>query len=170
MAIQLILCMETNKKADTDGIYITEVIRHIYQLNNQIKISRVYMDSKNKYNSKSVLHEIKEKTLNYISGETKIIYCIDTDYYEKNMKHASELTQITHFCEQHDYDLIWFCHDVEDVFLGKKISDSQKVQEAGSFRRNEQIKSISHDKLSCNTMRVHTSNILNILDKYLVRK
>lgn len=67
MAIQLILCMETTKKADTDGIYITEVIRHMYQLNNQIKI-------------------------------------------------------------------------------------------------------ITHDKLSSNTMKIHTSNILNILVKYLVRK
>lgn len=56
MAIQLILCMETTKKADTDGIYITEVIRHIYQLNNQIKISRIYMGSKNKYNARSVLY------------------------------------------------------------------------------------------------------------------
>lgn len=56
MAIQLILCMETAKKADTDGIYITEVIRHIYQLNNQIKISRIYLSSKNKYNARSVLY------------------------------------------------------------------------------------------------------------------
>ncbi len=170
MAIQLILCMETTKKADTDGIYITEVIRHMYQLNNQIKISRIYMGSKNKYNARNVLLEIKDKTDSYISGETKVIYCIDTDNYEKDPKHAAELTQITQFCEHHDYDLIWFCHDVEDVFLGEKISDSHKVSEAGAFRRNERIKKIPHDKLSCCDKNVHTSNILNILDKYLVRK
>lgn len=43
MAIQLILCMETNKKSATDDIYISDTIRHVYQLNNQTKISRIYM-------------------------------------------------------------------------------------------------------------------------------
>lgn len=169
MAIQLIFCLETTKKADTDGIYISEVIRHLYQLNNQTKISKIYMGSKNKYASKGVLREIKEKTENYIFGETKVIYCIDTDDYDKDIKHANEMNQITRFCEHHSYDLIWFCHDVEDVFLGKKISDSQKVSESGAFRRNERIKDLSHDKLSCNVKKAHTSNILNILDQYLPR-
>lgn len=61
MAIQLILCMETTKKAATDDIYISETIHHVYQLNNQIKISRIYMESKNKYNAKNVLREIRKK-------------------------------------------------------------------------------------------------------------
>lgn len=30
MAIQLIFCVETNKRADTDSIYIRETINHLY--------------------------------------------------------------------------------------------------------------------------------------------
>lgn len=170
MAIQLILCMETTKKAATDDIYISETIHHVYQLNNQIKISRIYMESKNKYNAKNVLREIRKKTESYISGDTKVMYCIDTDNYEKNMEHKKELDEISQFCQQNDYDLIWFCHDVEDVFLGKEISDSCKVSEAAAFRRKGRIKEIPLDKLCANMKRVHTSNLLNILDKYLSRK
>ena len=30
MAIQMIFCVETNKKADTDSIYLMDAIRHLY--------------------------------------------------------------------------------------------------------------------------------------------
>lgn len=170
MAVQIILCVETNKKADTDSIYISEVINHLYVMNNQIKISKVYMDSKSKYKSNRVLKEIEKKIKSFIIGETIVIYCVDTDEYVKNIEHERELQDISQFCDEKGYDLIWFCHDVEDVFLGKKISDSQKVQEAGAFRRKRGIKEIDLNKLSSNVKGAHTSNILRILDKYLSRK
>lgn len=170
MAIQIIFCVETNKKADTDGIYISEIIRHLYQLNNQIKLSKVYMNTKSKYRSKDVLREITTKTKAFTIGETKVIYCIDTDAYEKDINHKTELNEITRFCGQNGYDLIWFCHNVEDVFLGKLIPDSQKVQEAAAFRRKQRIKEICPAQLSTDIKRVHTSNILLVLDKYLSRK
>ena len=31
------------------------------------------------------------------------------------------------------------CHDVEEVFWGYKVSDSQKVQEAFSFRKRKEF-------------------------------
>ena len=137
MAIQLIFCMETNKRADTDSIYITETINHWYQITNQVKISKVYMTTKSKYQEKTVLKEIAQKKKDFTIGYTKVIYCIDTDQYEKNMDHKKEFLNIHQYCNIHHYDLIWFCHDVEEVFLGKKISDSQKVQEAAIFRRKK---------------------------------
>ena len=170
MAIQMILCVETNKRADTDSIYISEVINHWYSINNQIKISKVYMNTKSKYNSKDVIKEIKTKTEAFTIGETKVIYCIDTDQYEKNADHVKELSDICQYCEVNNYDLIWFCHDVEEVFLGHKASDSQKVQEAAAFRRKKKIEEILVDKLSSGVKRVGVSNILNVLDKYLPRK
>lgn len=170
MAIQLILCVETNKKADIDWIYISEVIKYLYVVNNQIKISKVYMDSKSKYKSNRVSKEIEKKTKAFIIGETKVIYCIDTDEYEKSIEHEKELDEISSFCNANGYDLIWFCHDVEDVFLGKKVSDSKKVQEAGAFRSKRGIEEIRLNKLSSSMKGAHTSNILCILDQYLTRK
>lgn len=170
MAIQMILCLETNKRANTDYIYMKETLDYLYQKSNQIKISIVYMKTKSKYCSSGVLKEIGRKTKDYVHGETKVIYCIDTDEYEKNTKHAKELHDIQQFCKENGYDLIWFCHDVEEVFWGKKVPDSAKVQEAEAFRRKKKIEEISVKGLSSQTMKVCQSNILNVLDKYLTRK
>lgn len=170
MAIQMMLCVETNKKADTDSIYISETINYLYTVNNQIKISKVYMNTKSRYKSKDVLKEINQKIKAFTIGETKIIYCIDTDDFERNIDHQKEFHEISRFCEENAYDLIWFCHDVEEVFLGKKVPDSQKVQAAGTFRRKRKIEEMDLNKLSSGVIRIHTSNILNVLDKYLTRK
>lgn len=170
MAVQMIFCVETNKRADTDSIYILETIRYLYVVNNQVKISKVYMGSKSKYRAKDVLREIDKKKKAFTIGETRVIYCIDTDAYEKSAEHDRQLHDISQFCDEKGYDLIWFCHDVEDVFLGGRISDSEKVQEAGAFRRKRKIEAIQLDRLSGSVKKVHTSNILRILDKYLSRK
>lgn len=170
MAMQMILCVETNKRADTDSIYISETINHWYTINNQIKISKIYMNTKSKYNAKDVIRDIDKKSKAFTIGETRVIYCIDTDQYESNNDHAKELKDISQYCKENDYDLIWFCHDVEEVFLGQRVSDSQKVQEAAAFRRKKRIEEIQAEKLSCGKKRVCTSNILNVLDKYLPRK
>lgn len=170
MAIQMILCLETNKRANTDYIYIKETIDYLYLKSNQIKINIVYMNTKSKYCARDVLKEISRKTKDYVHGDTKVVYCIDTDEYEKNTKQAKELDDIQQFCKGNGYDLIWFCHDVEEVFWGKKIPDSAKVQEADAFRRKKKIEEMSVKGLSSHTMKTCRSNILNVLDKYLTRK
>lgn len=63
-----------------------------------------------------------------------------------------------------------FCHDVEEVFWGHKVSDSQKVQEATAFRKKKGIEEVSAERLSCTTIRASASNILKVFDKYLERK
>lgn len=170
MAIQLIFCVETNKRADTDSIYISETINHLHLVNSKTKISKVYLNTKTRYKAKDVMKEIAGKTKAFTIGETKVIYCIDTDEYEKDAEHKRELDEIRRFCKEGGYDLIWFCHDVEDVYLGRRIPDSAKVQEASAFRRKRKIEEMDFRKLACTAERVHTSNILNILDGYLPRK
>lgn len=153
MARQLIFCLETNKRANTDYIYIKEAIDLLYQESKQIKISPIYMGTKTKYRSKDVLKEINQKKKMFIHGETKVIYFIDTDAFEKSVEHANALRDIRQFCEGNDYDLVWFCHDVEAVFLGRQISDDLKVQAAGTYRDKREIEKISFEKLSSETIR-----------------
>ena len=166
----MILCVETKKSADTDSIYILDTINRWYKVDNKIKISKINMNAKSRYNSKDVVREIAQKKKAFVIGDTKVIYFIDTDQYEKNPDHARELNEICCYCESNGFDLVWFCHDVEEVFLGHKISDSQKVQEAAAFRRKKKIEEMQIEKLTCDTKRACVSNILNILDKYLDRK
>ncbi len=52
MAIQLIFCVETNKRADTDSIYLSETINHLYLVNNKTKISKVYLNTKTRYKAR----------------------------------------------------------------------------------------------------------------------
>lgn len=170
MAIQMILCVETKKSADTDSIYILDTINRWYKVDNKVKISKINMNSKSRYNSKDVVREIAKKKKEFVLGDTHVIYFIDTDQYDRNPEHERELKEITRYCEDNGINLVWFCHDVEEVFLGHKVSDSQKVQEATTFRRKRKIEEIQIEKLSCNTQRACGSNIMNILDKYLARK
>ncbi len=170
MAIQMILCVETKKSADTDSIYILDTINRWYKVDNKVKISKINMNSKSRYNSKDVVREIAKKKKEFVLGDTHVIYFIDTDQYDRNPEHERELKEITRYCEDNGINLVWFCHDVEEVFLGHKVSDSQKVQEATTFRRKRKIEEIQIEKLSCNTKRACVSNIMNILDKYLARK
>ena len=166
----MILCVETKKSADTDSIYILDTINRWYKVDNKVKISKINMNSKSRYNSKDVVREIAKKKKEFVLGDTHVIYFIDTDQYDRNPEHEKELKEITRYCEDNGINLVWFCHDVEEVFLGHKVSDSQKVQEATTFRRKRKIEEIQIEKLSCNTQRACVSNIMNILDKYLARK
>ncbi len=170
MAIQMIFCLETNSRSNTDYIYIKETLNYLYQINNQIKINPVYMDGKNKYQTKGVLREIAQKIKAYTIGRSVVFYCVDTDDYDKNTEHAKEFHDIQQFCKNNGYKLIWFCHDIEEVFQGKKISDSQKVREAGVFRDKNRIEEIPLERLMQKTVKPNTSNIVYILDQYLKRK
>lgn len=170
MGLQLIFCVETNKGAETDWVYIDETIKAKYKLSNQISLKKICMETKSKYNSRKVFKEIEEKTRRYTHGKTKVIYCIDTDAYESNYEQKQEFEDVKRFCAINGYDLIWFCHDVEEVFLGKQVENSQKVKEAGAFRNGRKIGNISDARLSAIGLGAKSSNILRVLDKYLERK
>ena len=169
MAVQMIFCVETNKKADTDWIYLTEILRHKYVINNQIKITKVNMGTKSKYNSKEVMKEVQTKITDFVIGTSKVFYCIDTDSYESCYEQQKELEDIKKFCAKNGYELIWFCHDVEEVFLGKQVSDSQKTKAAADFRRKGMIANVDVAKLKAEHPRKNSSNILGVLDQYLQR-
>ena len=169
MGLQLIFCVETNKQADTDWVYIMEAIRFRYKLPPQISLSKIYMETKSKYDSRKVLGEIEKRTKCY-KGETKVIYCIDTDAYESNYEQKKEMDRVKEFCENKGYDFVWFCHDVEEVFLGKQIENSKKVKEAGAFRSSRGIEHVQEEKLAAKEIRNKCSNLLQVLDKYMERK
>lgn len=170
MALQMILCLETNKRSNTDGIYISDTINHFYNKGNDIKISWIYMNTKTKYNAKDVCKQVKEKRDSYVHGETRVIYCVDTDDYEINTEHSMALDNIEQYCIQNGYDLVWFCHDVEEVYWGHRVVDDVKVKEAAKFRSTKKIVDQDIINLTQKIKRKNASNIMLVLDKYLDRK
>ena len=177
MGLQLIFAVETNKKCNSDWIYIKDTIEYFYSYERtQVKFSVVYMDGKGNYNSKKKEKEIKSLTSQYSStsntNRSRVIYCFDCDDYDSKMDDLKFLEEAKKYCDEHEYDFVWFCKDVEQVYIGKKVDDSQKKKEAATFKSKKQINSIDSKKLLMKNYRNNTSNIMNVLDGYseLTRK
>lgn len=170
MAVQMIFCVETNKNANTDSIYITETINRFYEQTNKISRKFIYLGSKSKYNDKETIKQIAKWSKDFTIGETKVVYFIDTDMYERNPEHKKQFDDIKAFCDANDYGFVWFCHDVEEVYLGRTIEDSKKVSEAGNFRKKKMISAMTISYLCSDVIRKNASNILTVLDEYFERK
>lgn len=173
MGLQLIFVVETNTKCKSDWMYIKDTIERFYQYDRvQTKFSTVYMDGKGKYRKKE--KEITKLISQYAStsktNDSKVIYCFDCDEYDSKQEDAKFLEDVKRYCDSQGADFVWFCKDIERVYIGKKVDDSQKGKEAAMFKAKKQIANVEAGKLSVVVYRANTSNILHILDQYLTRK
>ena len=176
MGLQLIFVVEANKKSKTDRIYIKETIDRFYKYNvAHLKLSTVYMDGKNKYLSKE--KEVKSLISEYNGASsnnvTKVIYCFDCDDYDSNPVDKEFLEKTQEFCKANNYEYVWFCKDIERVYLGKKVEDGHKIREATKFKAKKLIDGVSESRLKGKKISRNMSNILSVLDRckpHLVRK
>lgn len=165
MGIQLIICMETPKKAGTDWAYIKDTLEHFFVVDNDVKLSPIFMTSKSMYNSGGVLKQIEDKTKKYDHGTTHVIYCVDTDDIFKENEPQKMNQSIKKFCKDNGYAYVWFCRDIEEVFWKKQIPPVQKTAVAKRFRNTNQIEKISMEDLSSTQMIKGRSNILTVLKR-----
>ena len=175
MGVQLIFVVETNKKCNSDWIYIKETIEHFYLYDRiKVKLSVVYMDGRGNYSSNKKEREIKGYISQYRAtsktNKSKVIYCFDCDEYINNPEDLKFLEKAKKYCDDHEAEFVWFCKDVECAYLGKKVDAGQKSKEAGKFKAKKLIRNVNPDKLSVNTYRMNTSNVMRILDRYLTRR
>ena len=173
MGLQLIFVVETNKQCKSDWIYIKDTIDRFYQYDQvHVKFSPVYMDGKGKYKKKK--KEISSLIAQYASrnetNQSRVIYCFDCDDYDSKPEDSVFLTGAKRYCDENGYDFVWFCKDIERVYLGKEVDDSQKKKEATTFKAKKMINNVDGNKLTATSYRSNTSNIMNIIDKYLTRK
>ena len=173
MGLQLIFVVETNKKCKSDWIYIKDTVDRFYQYDQaQVKFSPVYMDGKGKYKKKE--KEISTLVSQYAStskaNRSRVLCCFDCDDYDTKQEDLDFLKDAQQYCADRGYDFIWFCKDIERVYLGKKIDDSQKRNAAAMFRTKKLIKDVDAGTLAAAVYRANTSNIMSILDQYLTRR
>ena len=171
---QLIICVETNRQCKSDWMYIKSTIEQYYAINNSdIKLSPVYMNGKGNYKSNKVKKEVATLIKQYAAGtekgsESHVIYAIDSDEYFANAEDAAFIKNVVKYCKGNNYELIWFCRDIEEVYLGKRIEKREKEREATAFLQNHRIKTIKSEILKSENVTLGRSNILLILDKYLL--
>lgn len=173
MGLQLIIVVETNKQCKSDWIYIKSTIEHFYKIDQaHTKLSPVYMDSKAKYASKK--KEIDKQINHYKAtsktNESHVIYCFDCDDYDKKPEDSKFLETVKKYCKNNGYDFVWFCKDIERVYLDKKVQDKDKKRESEMFSKKKMIESINAEKLLKDNYQLNTSNILRVFDKFLERK
>lgn len=172
MGLQLIFVVESNKQCKSDWIYIKDTIEHFYQYDqSQTKLSPVYMDGKGKYKNKE--KEISKLVSQYAAtkgNRSVVLYCFDCDDYDIKQEDSDFLKKSQQHCKEHGYEFIWFCKDIERVYLGKKVNDNDKKKESELFKARKRIHTVDAGKLLADVYHMNTSNILRILDKYFQRK
>lgn len=174
MGLQLILVVECDERSKSDLIYIKETIEHFYQIGAQVKLSPVYMKGKGNYRNSKTANDIKKYISQYQatnrSNISKVIYCFDCDDYDIKPSDANFLDTAFQYCKERDYELIWFCKDVERVYIGRKVDDKQKKSEAGKFKTKKLILNVDKCNLIACHYKRNSSNILKVLDRYLKRR
>ena len=176
MGLQLVFVVEANKKSKTDWIYIKETIDRFYKYDVvHLKLSTVYMGGKDKDSDKD--KEVKSLISQYSRASsnnvTKVIYCFDCDNYDSKSEDKNSLEKTQEFCKANNYEYVWFCKDIERVYLGKKVEDGHKNSEATRFKANKLIDGVSESRLNGKSISHNMSNILRVLDEckpHLVRK
>ena len=139
MGSQFIFVVETNKKCQSDWIYIKDTIEQFYSYNRtQVKLNKVYVDGKGNYKKKQ--KEIQKQISQYgaasKSNHSKVIYCFDCDNYDSD-------SEARNFLE-----------------------DAHKKAEAAAFKNKKLIMNIRVNQLSGNSYRVGTSNLMCVLDQF----
>ena len=173
MGLQLIFVVETKKTCKSDWIYIKDTIDRFFEYNQtQVKLSPVYMDGKGKYKTKE--KEIKSLMNQYAAAsktnESKVIYCFDCDDYDLENADKRFLKEAKSYCVNKGYEFIWFCKDIERVYIGKKVADNQKKKEAATFKEKKAIQKVDVKRLQMDNYQANTSNILKVIGTYLSRK
>ena len=160
MSRQILLCVETNSKARTDYQYINETIHRFYVNDPKISYKPIFLESKSMYASPKKQREIG-KYIKAYPEDTTVIYFIDLDDYDTNYETKKLFEDIKKYCETHAYELVFFCRDVEEVYLGKRVK---------RFKSKKMIEAVLPQNLSQNEYKINGSNILNVLDKFWTRK
>lgn len=168
MSKQLLFCVEANKDSRSDWVYIEETIKHNFLITPDISIKPIFMNGKTNYNKPKVTREIKSKTSQFRkNGSTTVIYCIDTDKYDIDPDRARELDEIQEYCNKHNYELVWFCRDIEEVYWGKHAAHSEKLTLARQFKSTSRIEKIDDYLLKTDSLHRKRSNILSVLNGLL---
>ena len=97
MGLQLLFCVETDKKCNSDWIYIKSFIDEYYDYDrSEIRLEKAYMGGKGNYNTPKFNRTVKNSIDNYrkkAKGDTVVIYCFDCDEYDKDSRDAERLKQ-----------------------------------------------------------------------------
>ena len=169
MANQIIFVMEADEKSRSDYIYIRSVLDKYYDFRKRsdVKITPVFMCGKGNYNKKKIRNKVEDCIKRYRNlGESDVIYCFDTDMFDSEPEDKRIMLDEQRFCIENGYEFVWFCHNIEEVFLGKSVGKNEKTEKARRYVTSGGIDKVKRDRLNTNKMHKGNSNLLLVVDKY----
>lgn len=111
MGRQFIFVVETNKKCQSDWMYIKDTIEHFYAFDRtQVKLSVVYMDGRGNYEKKEkdVQNLISQYKAASKKNQSRVIYCFDCDNFDTNAEDENFLKMQNNIVKKMDMDLFGF--------------------------------------------------------------
>lgn len=168
---QIIFVVETTAKCKSDDMYINEILHYCYKVGEN-KISYVYLEGKFKYNEDRIIKEIHnlQNTYNTLTGGVShVIHVFDKDRAHVKWEDASFVNNVTKYCHDNNYGLVWFVKTIEEVMLGKPVKKGEKGPKAINFIKRKNIKNIDRSNLLAaqNVNKEGKSNIITVLNKLL---
>ena len=126
MGVQLIFVVETNKKCNSDWIYIKDTVDYFYSYEQtELKFTPIYMDGKGNYfkKEKEVKSKIKQYKVSSKENNSKVLYCFDCDESNTKQEDASFLKKVKKFCKEEGYEFVDFylLPDYRHQGYGKQI-------------------------------------------------
>ena len=159
----LFIIVESDKKSKTDSIYINVIIEKFFKkYTSLVKIEYIYASGKGNLISSKIINRIKTKSREFNKCELLFVY--DTDEYSTNQNDIKINNSITEYARKNNYNVAWFCKDIENVLLNKSIDNNKKLEEAKNFIRNKDHINININKLQASKIKQGSSNIVNILN------
>lgn len=153
-------------ESENDYMYISTYVRDNFDMGN-IRLDNIPMNGKCNYKNQTVINKIKKKKSGFI-GESVVIYCYDTDDIDTKSSDLKFDNEITEYCTKNNYGLIWFCRDVEEVFIGEQVEQNEKTKFAIEFVRKKEISKKAN--LYSEIKKKHNSNLVSNINRYLVDK
>ena len=169
--MQFIICVEADSASKSDYVYIKSALYYFYKVdNNKTKLSPIYMGGRENYSSNKIKRRIASLVSQYKVGspqnESVVIYCFDCDQYTTDKADADFLDKAKRYCDERAYKFVWFCKEIESVFLGKQIADMLKKKEAERFALNRGVEKLNRANFSADKYKDKHSNLCKVLDEY----
>ena len=142
--MQIVILVESKSSADIDYQYIRSFIKKNYPSQDRhVKLNHINLNSKTRLEASQ--KQIEDKLTSYAfanPGEKQFVgCCLDTDTGKTSDPNRNK--RCAAFCKKHGYELVWFHRDIEEVFIGKRVKDNQKVREAKNFVSQRKIESLN---------------------------
>lgn len=156
----------------TDKLYLQKSITMFYSIEKRTDVKVTYLPLGTKTKACNAEKKI-QPILNMAKGSYQkyhIVYVMDRDYPNANKGQEILNTRIKKYCEDRDYLIAWMNPDIENVYLGKTVNDTDKTRSAKKYYRKELLykeKEALKKKLSSNCAMKGCSNLFTILDPLL---